>query len=515
MKTKRLQTPASLISLCSVTKNFGRNVVLDGIDFSLLAGEIHALVGENGAGKSTCMGLLYGLHQPNAGHIKLNGEPIQIESTAHAQTLGIGCVFQELSLAGSLSVAENIFAGRAPTLFGVVRWTQLRQQAESLLAEFDLSIDVSRPVDSYPVSTQQIIEIAKALSLNSKVLLLDEPTSALNPDEVKTLFVVLRKLIKKGIGIVYVSHHLSEVFDIADRITVLRDGYHISTTNTLDSTQTQVVSEMLGSTEPESTTQETRPCGDELLQVNNLNSIGKFDDISFSAHRGEIVGLAGLFGSRRNEIVRTIAGLNQAHTGSIQLNGTSVNFRSIRDAIKSGIGFIPEDRKTDGLFLTFPLSTNLVACSLDKHVSAGVVSRSSIQAATHRAKDTFNVKSQNTEDTVGSLSGGNQQKILLGKWLERNPDLLIIEEPTKGVDVGAKFQIHKELQRRAAGGMAIIIVSSDFPELVSLCDRILVIHEGKIVDEVDAKNTTDDQLLFLAAGIPTVKPDAIHTGAQL
>lgn len=514
-ETRRLQTISnSLISLLSVRKSFGRNTVLDGIDFNLRSGEVHALVGENGAGKSTCMGLLYGLHQPSAGQIQLNGETTQIDSTAHAQRLGIGCVFQELSLAGSLSVAENIFAGRAPTQFGVVRWSELRHQAETLLAEFDLSIDVSRPVDSFPVSTQQIIEIAKALSLNSRVLLLDEPTSALNPDEVKALFVVLRKLAKKSIGIVYVSHHLSEVFEIADRITVLRDGLRISTANTTATSQAQVVSEMLGGTEPASVEHEAGTSGKKVLQVNNLITFGKFNGISFSAHRGEIVGLAGLLGSRRNEIVRTIAGIKQTHAGSVALNGATVKFNSIRDAIDSGIGFVPEDRKTDGLFLTFPLSTNLVACSLDKHVSVGVVSKRSIQAASRRAIDAFNVKSQNTEDTVGSLSGGNQQKILLGKWLERNPDLLIIEEPTKGVDVGAKFQIHQELKRRAALGMTIIIVSSDFPELVSLCDRILVIHEGNLVNEVDAKKTTEDQLLLMAAGIPTDSSVAEHARVQ-
>lgn len=512
---ERLNNSTSLISLSSVQKSFGQNMVLHGIDFDLMPGEIQALVGENGAGKSTCMGLLYGLHQPTTGQIKLKGESVRIDNTAHAQSLGIGCVFQELSLAGSLSVAENIFAGRAPTRLGVVRWPELRRRAEALLAEFDLSIDVSRSVDSFPVSTQQVIEIAKALSLDSRILLLDEPTSALNPDEVQALFVVLRKLANKGIGIVYVSHHLSEVFEIADRITVLRDGHCISTTNTMDTSQAQVVNEMLGGAEPVSIDHAARKTNGNILKVNSLSRRGKYEDVSFSVKRGEIVGLAGLLGARRNEIVRALVGLESAHSGNIEFNSSTIKFRSIRDAMKAGIGYIPEERKTDGLFLNFSLSSNLAACSLEKHVTAGFVSSSSIRVASQHAIDAFSVKAQSTEDIAGSLSGGNQQKILLAKWLERNPDLLIIEEPTKGVDVGAKFQIHQELQRRAAKGMAIIIVSSDFPELVSLSDRIVVIHEGKLIDEVNSKDTTEDQLLLLAAGIQMATPGTKHEGDRL
>jgi len=510
-----MNQPASLISLCAVQKRFGLNTVLEDIEFHLMPGEIQALVGENGAGKSTCMGLLYGLHQPTAGQIKLNDQPVQIESTAHAQSLGIGCVFQELSLAGSLSVAENIFAGRAPTRLGIVNWPELRCQAEALLAEFDLSIDVSRSVESLPVSTQQIVEIAKALSLNSRILLLDEPTSALTPDEVETLFVVLRKLARKGIGIVYISHHLSEVFAISDRVTVLRDGHCIGTTNTSETTQAQVVNQMLGGAPPAPIDKSVRNTASTILNVRSLSKSDVFKDVSFSLNRGEILGLAGLLGSRRNEIVRALVGLDKSITGTIEFDGSPINFRSIRDAIQAGVGYIPEDRKTEGLFLSYPLSANLVSCSLENHVTAGIINSSSIRVSSQRAIDSLRVKSQSTDDIVGSLSGGNQQKVLLGKWLERNPDLLIIEEPTKGVDVGAKFQIHQELQRRVAEGMAIIIVSSDFPELVSLSDRILIIHEGKLIDEVDSNDATEDKLLLLAAGLPAKRFDAQHEVSQI
>lgn len=490
-----------LVALAQVDKSFGPNLVLQGIDFELLPGEIHALVGENGAGKSTCLGLLYGLHQPSAGHLEIDSNRIKVESPAHAQSLGVGCVFQELSLAGSLSVAENIFAGRAPTKFGVVDWSRLHRQAEALLAELEISVDVTKPVDSLPISTRQMVEIAKAISLNSKILLLDEPTSALTPDEVDALFVMLEKLTNKGIGIVYVSHHMSEIFRISDRITVLRDGKKISTNATSDTSQEQVVTEMVGGNNLDNSASHVEHLGAEILRVEGLTHDPLFEDINFTLHKGEILGLAGLLGSRRSEIVRAIAGIEYGATGQIVLNGQTVAFRSIRDAMQAGIGFVPEERKTEGLFLNFPISENLVAASMEKHTSLGIVQSFSVTEASNRAIDAFSVRTQGSEETVGALSGGNQQKIMLAKWLEREPELLIIEEPTKGVDIGAKFQIHSELQKRAEAGMAIIVVSSDFPELVSVCSRILVVHGGHIAGEVAAKNATEDSLLQMAAGL--------------
>lgn len=493
--------PKPLFALSGVRKVFGSNIVLDGIDFELLPGEIHALVGENGAGKSTCLGLLYGLHQPNGGEVRRNDQPVRIESPSHAQTLGIGCVFQELSLAGSLSVAENIFAGRAPTRFGVVDWPELKRRAETLLAEFDLSINVTQPVDSLPISTRQIVEIAKAISLDSQILLLDEPTSALTPDEVKSLFAVLRKLTGRGIGIVYVSHHMSEIFSISDRISVLRDGKKISTLPTSETSQARVVSEMIGGAHPGDVLRSDKQLGDVVLSVEGLTDDAHFTDVSFSVRAGEILGVAGLLGSRRSEIMRSIVGLMPAHSGRIMLRGAPVDFRSLRDAMRAGVGYVPEERKTEGLFLEDSLSANLTAASLDNHTSMGIIRHRSIRQASKRAIEAFSVKTRGPQEKIGALSGGNQQKIMLAKWLERTPDLLIIEEPTKGVDVGAKFQIHTELQRRAAEGMAIIVVSSDFPELVSLSTRILVVHDGKVMGDVAAHDATEDSLLQMAAGL--------------
>ena len=305
---------APILEMKNVSKHFGVTAALSDVSFEMFPGEIHALVGENGAGKSTCLGLLYGLIQPTAGGVVLNDTEIRIESPAHAQELGIGFVFQELSLAGSLSVAENIFAGRAPSRFGVVDWPELRRRAEALLTEFDLLIDVSRPVDSLPISTRQIVEIAKALSLNPKILLLDEPTSALTPDEVEGLFVVLRKLASKGIGIVYVSHHMSEIFNISDRISVLRDGRKISTRQTKDTTQGQVVGEMVGGAHPGDVDRSNDLLGDTVLSVTGLTQPGLFENVSFEVRSGEILGVAGLLGSRRSEIMRALIGLTQGHS---------------------------------------------------------------------------------------------------------------------------------------------------------------------------------------------------------
>lgn len=516
-KSARMESEAAapLLALKSVHKSFGSNLVLEGVDFELRPGEIHALCGENGAGKSTCLGLLYGLHQPNAGAIERDGVAVKIESPSHAQSLGIGCVFQELSLAGALSVAENIYAGRAPSKNGIVRWGELRRRASELLAEFDLKVDVSRPVDSLPISSRQVVEIAKALSLNSRILLLDEPTSALAPDEVDALFEVLRGLTAKGIGIVYVSHHMSEIFRIADRVTILRDGRRISTRLASETSQEHVVAEMIGSAHPGDVSRTSAEKGHEVLAVKNLTLEGTFDDISFSVQSGEIVGIAGLMGARRSEIVRSIVGLMHGAKGSVRLNGDEVRFRSLRHAMAAGVGFVPEERKTEGLFLEQSLSDNLVSASLCDHAPMGVMSASSIRAASRHAIDAFSVKASDIREEIGALSGGNQQKVMLAKWLKRSPELLIIEEPTKGVDVGAKFQIHTELMRRAAEGMAIVVVSSDFPELMSLCSRILVVHEGRMMGDIDAGDATEDALLQMAAGLsqPNTTAHSTNTGA--
>jgi ABC-type sugar transport system ATPase subunit len=504
-----------LLELRAVSKSFGANKVIRHVDFDLQPGEIHALVGENGAGKSTCLGMMYGLHKPDTGSVCVSGQEVVISSPAHAQRLGIGCVFQELSLAGSLSVAENIFAGRAPSRLGLVDWLSLRQGAEALLSEFNLSIDVSAPVDRLAVSSRQIVEIAKALSLKSNIILLDEPTSALTPDEVDALFVVLRRLTERGIGIIYVSHHMSEIFKIADRITVLRDGRRIGTHKTAETSENEIVAEMIGGQVPTTSRSTRSALGDVVLEAENLSLSGIFEDISLTLRRGEIVGLAGLMGSRRSLVAKALTGLLTARTGSLSVQGRKVAFGSLPDAMKAGIGYVPEERKTEGLFLDHSVRDNLIAASLAKHSRHGIFNRASARKATEHAIERFSVKSASQETAIRYLSGGNQQKILLAKWLETEPDILIIDEPTKGVDVGAKFQIHDELRRRAKAGMAILVVSSDFPELASLTDRIIVVREGKLAGEIKAEHATDETILKLAAGVdaPSAADTSFTTGS--
>ena len=466
-----------LIQLEAAGKSFGTNIVLDGVDFELRPGEVHALCGENGAGKSTCLGLLYGLHQPTTGRILCDGNEQLIESPSHAQSLGIGCVFQELSLAGALSVAENIFAGRVPTRLGVVDWPELRRRAEALLAEFGLDIDVSMPVDGLPISSRQIVEIAKALSLNSRVLLLDEPTSALAPDEVDALFDVLKSLTKKGIGIVYVSHHMAEIFQISDRITVLRDGRRISTLPVSETSQEKVVAEMIGGAHPGDVTRSDQGGGNEVLNVKNLTHPGEFEDISFSikAGRDRWYGRSNGRPPQRDCPVHRWTDAWRDRRNQIAWQASQLCVLAASDARWCRVcprG--PQDRRS--ISGTIAQRQPDFSQSFRTHVCR-FHTCSTIKAASQAAIDAFSVKTSGITELVGDLSGGNQQKIMLAKWLKRAPALLIIEEPTKGVDVGAKFQIHTELLRRAAEGMAILVVSSDFPELVSLSSRILVVHD--------------------------------------
>lgn len=504
----------SLIELRNVSKSFGPNKVLTDVNFELIPGEIHALVGENGAGKSTTFGLMYGLLKPDGGEILLQGTNVSIDNPAHAQELGIGCVFQELSLAGALSVAENIYAGRTPSKLGVIDWPRLKKQAEDLLAEFDVDIDVMQPVDKLPISSRQVVEIAKALSLDSKILLLDEPTSALTPDEVSSLFVVLRKLAARGIGVVYVSHHMSEIFEISDRITALRDGRQVSTRLVAETNTNQVVTDMIGGSVPESSGDVANTRGDVVLSAEGLTLEDQFEDVSFSLHAGEIVGLAGLMGSRRGVIAQALAGIICSWRGQLKVQGKSVHFSSLSEAMKAGVGYVPEERKTDGLFLDTSVRDNLIAASLDRHSQYGFMSPASAYKATEQAISDFSVKTASQDIPIRSLSGGNQQKIMLAKWLDTQPDILIIDEPTKGVDVGAKFQIHEELRKRAAKGMAILVVSSDFSELAILADRIIVVREGCITGEIAAQDATEDNILNLAAGIPPTLADPLQTASS-
>ncbi|TAN00212.1 MAG: sugar ABC transporter ATP-binding protein, partial [Rhizobiaceae bacterium] len=439
--------------------------------------------------------------QPDEGDIFIGGEKVSIPSPAAAKALHVSCVFQELSLADGLSVAENIHAGRPPQHYGVIDRREMRRAARLLLDEFGVTMNVDRPVGLLPTTSRQIVEIAKALSLHARIMLLDEPTSALTPDEVTALFSILRKLAARGIGIIYVSHHLPEIFRIADRVSVLRDGRLAGTHLTSETSQPQIVTEMVGRNVETARGERRQAASQEALSVEGLSSGNVFSDVSFGVRAGEIVGLAGLVGSRKTEIAAAICGLFRPDAGRIMIDGRPARITNLRDAMVQGIAYVPENRKTEGLFLDLPVAANVAAATLESHSRFGFLDRSSVASATLAAIRRFAIRTPGPDAPVGRLSGGNQQKVMLAKWLEREPRILVINEPTKGVDISAKQQIHAELIKLAAGGMAILVVSSDFPELLALTDRILVVRGGCIAGELSAGSANETDLMMLASGV--------------
>jgi ABC-type sugar transport system ATPase subunit len=485
-----------LLEVYKVSKSFPGTQALSDVSFDLLPGEIHALMGENGAGKSTLMHILSGVYQPDSGEIHINGVPIQIHNPRQAQDLGIGMVFQELSLVPSLSIAENVFPNRAPSLVpGVVNWSRLYANTRELIAQFDVKVDVRTPVGALNITTRQIIEIVKALSLNAKILLLDEPTSALTLDEVQLLFDTIRRLKRRGIGIVYVSHRIPEVMEITDRVTVLRDGKLVGTYATADTSPDALIEKMVGRKLLGNLyAKRARADGGELLKVRNLTRKNEFSDISFEVRKGEIVGVAGLKGARRSEL---------------WLEGKPVKIKSPMQAFAMGMAYLPEERKTDGLFLKMSLSRNIVSAALQAFARWGIMSRRHEIEVSENLIARLNIRASGLRQIVGRLSGGNQQKVMLSKWLIEKPKLLIIDEPTKGVDVGTKAEVHQLLRELADQGVGILFISSELPEILGLADRILVMYEGQLRGRLLADAADEQTIMTLASGY-----EANHAGTQ-
>jgi len=493
---------APLLEVRGVSKSFPGTQALSDVSFDLLPGEVHALMGENGAGKSTLMHILSGVYVPDAGEIRINGQPVQINNPRQAQDLGIGMVFQELSLVSSLSIAENIFPNRAPSrLPGVIDWPRLYQNTRQLIAQFDQDLDVRTPVGMLNITTRQIIEIVKAFSLNAKILLLDEPTSALTLDEVERLFDTIRRLKQRGIGIVYVSHRIAEVMEITDRVTVLRDGKLVGTYATADMTPDALIEKMVGrKLLNDLFAKRTSSNGAELLRVEKLTRKNEFSDISFEVRKGEIIGVAGLKGARRSELFRALVGITRPSSGQIWLEGKLMNFRSPQQAFARGMAYLPEERKTDGLFLRMPLSRNIVSATLKNFARWGIMSRRREVDTSQHLAQRLNIRATSMRQTVGRLSGGNQQKVMLSKWLIERPQILIIDEPTKGVDVGTKAEVHQLLRQLADQGVGILFISSELPEILGLAQRILVMYEGRIRGELLADETDEQTIMTLASG---------------
>jgi ABC-type sugar transport system ATPase subunit len=491
-----------LLDIRHLSKAYGATQALTDVSLGVNAGEIHAVIGENGAGKSTLINILAGVVRPDLGEIGFGGATTKIDSPQTAQKLGIGTVHQELSLSELLSVAENIFAAHIPSRFGLIDSRELRRRAEAIFDTLELSLDPDQPVGTLPVSSRQLVEIAKALSLDARLLLLDEPTSALNANEKEALFRLLRRLRAKGIGIIYISHHLHEVTALADRITVLRDGRVVATHQVNSVTPETLVKQMVGRAIDRSGQPTAAPMiGNPLLEVRFLASPNAFSDVSCIIHSGEIIGVAGLLGSGRGAFASCLAGVILPSRGDILLDGRKVNLTSLRQAMAFGIGYIPAERKTEGLFLELNLADNITAACLERFSRWGIFdTRHQHQTADNHIR-ALNIRAEGPQAKCEALSGGNQQKVLIAKWLERMPRLLILQEPTKGVDVAAKSEIHLKLRRLAAEGAAIIFVSSDLPEILALSHRILVMHRGRLTASLVPAATTEEEIMEYASGL--------------
>ena len=486
-----------------ISKSYPGTSALDHVDFSLKKGEIHALVGENGAGKSTLMQIMSGVLKPDHGTLWLNGSEVHLRDPSHAQKLGISLVFQELALCTNMSVAENIFTNAQPVRhYDLINFEEMYDGVRVSLKAFGVELDPRMPLRNFDLATQQIVEIARAIQRNASVLLLDEPTSAIGSKETMRLFQVIRTLRDQGVGVVYVSHKLDEVFKISDRITVLKDGSLVGTVNTNETTPEDIVQMMVGREFNEMFQHSKITHSAPLLKVNHLCGKG-FSDVSLVANSGEVLGLFGLTGAGRSELARAIFGIDPATSGEILLDDQVVHIANPRHAMKMGFAYVTEDRKVDGLFLEMSLKNNVASTNLDV-ISQGIMINNS--RMTSLAQDwikNLKIKSRNAEQLVNHLSGGNQQKVLFAKWLARNPRLLIADEPTRGVDVSVKADVHTLLHAHARNGAAVVMISSELPEVMGLSDRIAVMRAGKVVGMFDSAETTEEQLVAYASGAST------------
>jgi rhamnose transport system ATP-binding protein len=490
----------SRVELRGISKRFGATAALTDVSMDLRAGEIHALVGENGAGKSTLVKILAGVYQPDSGTILLDGESTQIHGPAHSRSLGIAVVHQEPRLFPDLTVAENVFIGHAPSgRLSTIDWGGTRRAAKALFDELDVQVDVGAPVRGLSMADQQLIEIAKSLSLEARVLILDEPTASLSAHEVARLFTIVRRLRDRGVSVLFVSHRLVEVFDVSDRATVFRDGRHVVTTATSELTTADLVRHMVGRTVSLFPKGEAA-IGDILLEVQGLARAGEFRDVSFTVRAGEILGLAGLVGAGRTEIARVLFGISQPTVGEVRLDGRPVQFATPSAALRAGIAYVPEDRHLDGLVLDFSIADNITLPILSRLFPRLFVRRSIERSLAKGYTDRLQVRMTGVDQPVQALSGGNQQKVVIAKWLATKPRVLILDEPTRGVDIGAKVEVHRIVSDLAASGLGIILISSDLPEVLAMSDRILVLHEGRVIAEIARKDATEERVMFAATG---------------
>ncbi len=503
------ETKSPILEMRNITKEFPGVKALDGVTFDLFAGEFHALVGENGAGKSTLMKVLSGVYPAGTygGDIVVEGEVKQFKTVRDAENAGIAIIFQELSLVKELTVAENIFLGRAPSKFGVINWSELYTKATKLLQNLNLPINPKTPVGNLGIGSQQLVEIAKALSQNAKILVLDEPTAALTESEVETLFDILRSLKARGVGMIYISHKLGEVFTMSERISVLRDGRTVGTSDTKDLSVQKVIAQMVGREVGDIFPVSQHEFGETALEIKNLTAYESetnkmlVDNVSFSVKKGEVLGISGLMGAGRSELLMTIFGAHLGRNpGEIYVEGKPVSINSPSEAIANGIGFVTEDRKRFGLILDQTILDNMTLAGLKQIGGAFLTHRTRESVVAKKSMQDLRVKANSPLTITGTLSGGNQQKVVLGKWLLIKPKVLFLDEPTRGIDVGAKQEIYANINALAKQGLAIVMVSSELPEVIGLSDRILVLHEGKLTGEFSKQEATPERVMAAATG---------------
>ena len=494
---------SALVKLDGISKRFPGVQALDDVSLTLKAGEVHGLVGENGAGKTTLMNIIGGVVQPNAGTVQINGQKREITNPKMAQNLGISFIHQERALFPNLDVGSNIFMADLPCVVpGAISSRQLKDKTREVLDHVGLcDVKPSRLVRALRPGEQQMVEIARSLTRETKILVFDEPTSSLTSQEIENLFDIIRELKAEGVGIFYVSHRLDEVFEICDRVTVLREGKRIGTVETENTERQTLVQMILGRDTDEVYQREFHETGPLLMRVEGLSRGDAFSDISFDLHQGEILGIAGLLGSGRTDVVRTLFGLDRKTAGEIWIDGEEINIQSPEDAIDLGIGFITEDRHEEGLILSKSVIDNVAMASLrDFATELGWMRPKKEREAAKRQKEKLNIVTPSVNRLVKYLSGGNQQKVVLGKWLETNPRICIFDEPTRGIDIGAKADVHKIMNDLAEQGSGIILISSDLPEVVRMSDRTLVMRDGEIVAEFDQRTCSRTNILMAATG---------------
>lgn len=489
-----------LLEVRDLVKRFPGTLALDKVRLTVRKGEAHALVGENGAGKSTLMNSISGVLSPDEGVIRFLGKEVHFQTPKEAQDSGIGFVHQELSLCSHLKASENIFLGRLPRKAGGLTDQQkLYRDSKALLDKFSADFSPDDVVSGLTVAQQQIIEIAKALALNCKLLILDEPTSSLTEQETQVLFRILRDIKTQGISILYISHRMEEIFQICDTITILRDGCFIQQMAEGETSEEQIVQMMVGRNIDQLYPPKSEHIGEPVLKVRGLSSRGKFRDISFDLREGEILGFYGLVGAGRTEVMRAVCGIDPRDSGDIKLNGRSIVNRNYREAIDNEFAYLTEDRKLQGLFLEMTIEQNVSAAKINNIRSGININSAKEEALCKKYMEMLRIKASSCRQKVSGLSGGNQQKVMIGKWLATAPKVLIMDEPTRGIDVGAKSEIHRLIRKLSNEGICIIIVSSDLPEIIGLSDRVLVMHEGIISGELKSDRLTEENIIVYAS----------------